>query len=111
MAHDPALLGVFPYLDDLLAALRKLKGAEHKILTVFSPIHFSEIQEIMGYKPSIVRYLALAGGILGGTSLVGLAVYAHLSFKLITSGKPSFTAMSAASLAFLASLTGAVGMP
>ena len=88
MVHDPALLGVFPYLDDLLAALRKLKGAEHKILTVFSPIHFSEIQEIMGYKPSIVRYLAFAGGILGGTSLVGLAVYAHLSFKLITSGKP-----------------------
>lgn len=88
MVHDPALLGVFPYLDDLLAALRRLKGAEHKILTVFSPIHFSEIQEIMGYKPSIVRYLVLAGGILGGTSLVGLAVYAHLSFKLITSGKP-----------------------
>ena len=88
MVHDPALLGVFPYLDDLLDALRKLKGAERKILTVFSPIHFSEIQEIIGYKPSIVRYLALVGGILGGTSLVGLAVYAHLSFKLITSGKP-----------------------
>ena len=88
MAHDPALLGVFPYLDDLLAALRKLKGAEHKILTVFSPIHFSEIQEVMGYKPSTLRYLTLAGGILGGTSLVGLAVYAHLSFKLITGGKP-----------------------
>ena len=88
MAHDPTLLGVFPYLDDLLAVLRRLKGAEYKILAVFSPIHFSEIQEIMGYKPSVVRYLALAGGILGGTSLVGLAVYAHLSFKLITSGKP-----------------------
>ena len=88
MAHDPALLGVFPYLDDLLAILRRLKGAEYKVLSVFSPIHFSEIQEIMGYKPSVVRYLALAGGILGGTSLVGLAVYAHLSFKLITSGKP-----------------------
>jgi len=90
MAHDPALLGVFPNLDDLLAALRKLKETEHKILTVFSPIHFSEIQEIIGHKPSIVRYLTLAGGILGGTSLVGLAVYAHLSFRLITSGKPIF---------------------
>ena len=25
MAHDPALLGIFPYLDDLLAALKKAK--------------------------------------------------------------------------------------
>jgi hypothetical protein len=88
MAHDPALLGIFPYLDDLLEALRKLKKAQFKVLTVFSPIHFSEIQEILGHKPSIVRYLTLVGGILGGASLVGLAVYAHLSFKLITSGKP-----------------------
>jgi len=88
MAHDPALLGIFSYLDDLLAALRKVKEAELKVLTVFSPIHFSEIQEILGHKPSTVRYLTLAGGILGGISLVGLAVYAHLSFELITSGKP-----------------------
>ncbi len=88
MAHDPALLGIFPELDDLLTALKKLKAAEHRILTVFSPVHFSEIQKILKHKPSTVRYLTLAGGILGGTSLVGLAVYAHLSFKLITSGKP-----------------------
>ncbi len=88
MAHEPALLGIFPYLDDLLAALKRAKKEGCKILTVFSPIHFSEIQEILGHKPSPVRYLCLAGGILGGTSLVGLAVYAHLSFRLITSGKP-----------------------
>jgi hypothetical protein len=88
MAHDPALLGIFPNLDDLLNALRKLKKADCKILTVFSPIHFSEIQEIVGHKPSSVRYLTLAGGILGGASLVGLAVYSHLSFKFITGGKP-----------------------
>jgi hypothetical protein len=88
MAHEPALLGIFPYLDDLLAALRRAKNDGFKILAVFSPIHFSEIQEILGHKPSTVRYLCLAGGILGGTSLVGLAVYAHLSFRLVTGGKP-----------------------
>jgi hypothetical protein len=88
MAHDPALLGIFSYLDDLLAVLKKLKEAEFKVLTVFSPIHFSEIQELMGHKPSIVRNLTLVGGILGGVSLVGLAVYAHLSFGFITGGKP-----------------------
>jgi molybdopterin-containing oxidoreductase family membrane subunit len=88
MAHDPALLGIFPYLDDLLSALRQVKKEGFKIFTVFSPIHFSEIQEILGHKPSTVRYFCLAGGILGGMSLVGLAVYAHLSFRLVTGGKP-----------------------
>jgi len=88
MAHDPALLGIFPHLDDLLGALRQVKKEGFKILTVFSPIHFSEIQETLGHKPSVVRYFCLAGGILGGMSLVGLAVYAHLSFRLVTSGKP-----------------------
>jgi hypothetical protein len=88
MAHEPAILGIFSYLDDLLEALKTVKKEDGKILTVFSPIHFSEIQEIVGHKTSTVRYLTLIGGILGGTSLVGLGVYAHLSFKLITSGKP-----------------------
>ena len=88
MAPEPALLGIFPDLDDLLAALRKAKEKDARILTVFSPIHFSEIQEIVGHKTSSVRYLTLLGGLLGGISLVGLAVYAHLSFRLVTGGKP-----------------------
>ena len=88
MGLNSGLLGIFPYLDSLLDALRKLKESEFHIDTVFSPIHFSEIQELMGHKPSRVRYFTLAGGILGGLGLVGLAVYAHLSFGLVTSGKP-----------------------
>jgi len=44
-------------------------------------------------KPSIVRIITLLGGILGGISLVGLGVYAHLSFKLITGGKPILPAV------------------
>jgi molybdopterin-containing oxidoreductase family membrane subunit len=88
MAHDPALLGIFPHLDDLLAALRQVKKEGFKIFTVFSPIHFSGIQEILGHRPSKVRFFCLTGGILGGISLVSLAVYAHLSFRLITGGKP-----------------------
>ncbi len=88
MAPEPGLLGIFPDLDDLLAALRRLKENDGRVLTVFSPIHFSEIQEIVGHKTSGVRYLTLIGGILGGISLVGLAIYAHLSFQFVTGGKP-----------------------
>jgi hypothetical protein len=82
------VLGIFAYVDDLLSGLRRLKEGKFKIRSVFSPLRLREIQEILGTKPSLVRWITLIGGILGGSSLVGLAVYAHLSFKLITSGKP-----------------------
>ena len=82
------LLAVFTYADDFLSALRGLKDGNHGIETVFSPLRLPEVQEIMGARPSIVRLITLVGGIIGGTSTVALAVYAHLSFHLITGGKP-----------------------
>ncbi len=88
MPGERDVLGIFAYVDDLLNGLRRLKERNLKIRSVFSPIRLREIQEVLGIKPSIVRWITLIGGILGGSSLVGLAVYAHLSFKLITSGKP-----------------------
>jgi len=93
MASDRGVLGVFAYVDDLLNGLRRLKERNFEIRSVFSPLRLRDIQEILGTKPSIVRLITLIGGILGGTSLVGLAAYAHLSFKLITSGKPILPAV------------------
>jgi hypothetical protein len=84
------LLAVFMYVDDLFAVLRTLKEQATRIETVYSPLRLREIDEILGKRPSIVRFLTLLGGILGGTGMVGLAIYAHLSFRLITSGKPVF---------------------
>ncbi len=77
MASDRGVLGVFAYVDDLLNGLRRLKERNFEIRSVFSPLRLRDIQEILGTKPSIVRLITLIGGILGGTSLVGLAVYAH----------------------------------
>jgi hypothetical protein len=88
MQREQQLLAIFVYVDDLLAALRRLKEMQCSIRTVFSPLRLREVQEILGAKPSIVRLITLVGGIAGGLGFVGLAVYAHLSFKLITSGKP-----------------------
>ncbi len=88
MPGERGVLGIFAYVDDLISGLQKLKAGEFKIRSVFSPLRLREIQEVLGMKPSIVRWITLIGGILGGSSLVSLAVYAHLSFKLITSGKP-----------------------
>jgi hypothetical protein len=86
--NEPGVLGIFVYVDDLLSALRKLREKGIEVRSVFSPLRLREVPEILGTKPSLVRWITLAGGILGGSSLVGLAVYAHLSFKFITGGKP-----------------------
>ena len=88
MQSEQAVLAIFAYVDDLLTALKKLKEKNCDIRTVFSPLRLREVQDILGAKPSIVRLITLLGGILGGLGFVGLAVYAHLSFKLITGGKP-----------------------
>lgn len=88
MADKEGLLALFVYADDFLSALRGLKAEAMKIETVFSPLRLPEVNEILERRPSAVRLITLLGGIFGGVSVVGLAVYAHLSFSLITSGKP-----------------------
>jgi hypothetical protein len=88
MPHKQGLLGVFTYVDDLFRALRTLRQQGHAIRTVYSPLHLPEIEEILGKRSSTVRILTLLGAILGGSGVLGLAVYSHLSFSLMTSGKP-----------------------
>ena len=88
MADKAGLLAIFVYVDDFLSALRALKAGTHRIETVFSPLRLPEVQEILETKPSSVRLITLMGGIVGGLSVMGLAIYSHLSFSLITGGKP-----------------------
>lgn len=90
MAPERGILGIFLSLEETLSALRKLRAGECHIFTVYSPIHFSQIQEIMGNKRSHVRFFTLTGGILGGIGILSLGYYAHSSYRLITGAKPVF---------------------
>ncbi|HUJ89088.1 MAG TPA: DUF3341 domain-containing protein [Syntrophorhabdales bacterium] len=90
MYAKQGIRAVFVYVDDLLEALRGLKARAARIEAVYSPLRLREIDEVLGKKPSVVRFITLLGGVLGGISLVSLAVYAHMSFHLVTSGKPVF---------------------
>ncbi|MEW6443111.1 MAG: DUF3341 domain-containing protein [bacterium] len=85
--QGPALIAVFAYLDDLLAALEALRK-EGRRFTVLTPIPAREVQEAMNEKAGPVRLFTLFGGILGAASGIGLAVYTVLQWKLIMSGKP-----------------------
>lgn len=88
MKNEPALLGVFLYVDDFLSCLKTLKERNYDIASAFSPVRLPEMQEILTPKPSLTRTFTLVGGIVGGMSLLALATYAHLSFRLIVWGKP-----------------------
>jgi len=88
MAPELGVLGVFSYLDNLLAAIKSLRDGHLKIETVYSPTARHEIQQAMGLRPSSVRYFTLCGGLLGVATGVSLASYAHLQWNFVTSGKP-----------------------
>jgi len=88
MKNEHTLVAAFGRIDDFLSCLRVLRHEGHDIRSVFSPVSLPGIQEILGMGKSRTRLFTLIGGIVGGISLVSLAVYAHLSFKLIVYGKP-----------------------
>ncbi|MBI4762995.1 MAG: DUF3341 domain-containing protein [Deltaproteobacteria bacterium] len=83
----PALLGIFIYLDDLLAAIKALDG-KGLDLTIYSPSAQGEIKEALRQNPSPVRYYTLFGGLFGLISGFFLAYYTVLQWKFVVSGKP-----------------------
>lgn len=82
------IVGVFAYLDDVLGTIERLQQENVAIRNVYSPTKRPEILEAMKTKPSKIRLVSLVAAILGGCSGLALASYAHLRWKLITSGKP-----------------------
>lgn len=88
MSTTSGLVGVFTYLDDVLGAIERLQQENVAIRNVYSPTKRPEILEAMKTKPSRIRLITLIAAIIGGCSGLGLASYAHLRWKLITSGKP-----------------------
>ena len=88
MGSEESVVGVFAGADDLLRGIKMAGESGYEVRRVFSPIRLEGIEEIKKERRSPVPFFTLVGGIAGGVNLVALAVYAHLSFRLITGSKP-----------------------
>ncbi len=86
MRPRTGVLGVFSHLDTTTEAIRRLR-AEGFELTVYSPTLRHEIEEALELPESPVRIFTLVGGFTGTASGTALAVWASLTWPLITGGK------------------------
>jgi len=87
MERKPALMGITPFLDDILAALAGLQRENFRF-TVHSPTPRREIEDALEPRPSRVRGFALAGGIGGILLGLGLSVYTVVQWNFVVQGRP-----------------------
>ena len=109
------VMGVFRYVDDAEAAIRALRQAGHRDLSVFSPVPYHELEEAQEQRPSAVRWVCLAGGIAGITGGFALCLYSVLSWPLVTGGKelvslPPFVVIGYESMILLGGLFNLLGL-
>ncbi len=84
------VLGVFPYLDSAVAAIRQLRKSGFKDLTVYTPVPRHELEEAVARRESPVRLFTITGGLLGALSGYALTAFTSLTWPLVVGGKPLF---------------------
>lgn len=84
----PGVLGVFPYLDATLDAIKKLRAAGHTDFTVYSPVPRHEIEHALGQPVSPVRAFTLIGGIAGCAVGAWLTLWMSYDWPVVVGGKP-----------------------
>lgn len=103
------VLGISPYLDSAVTAIRELRKAGFGDLTVYTPVPRHELEEALAPRESPVRLFTIAGGTLGALSGYALTAFTSLDWPLVVGGKPLFHMIPYTIIAFeLAVLFGAL---
>jgi hypothetical protein len=109
-ARHQGVMGVFFYVDDAADAVRTLRTAGHRNVSVFSPVPHHEIERALEQGPSLVRWVTFIGGVVGFTAGMALCIYSVYSYPLVVGGKelvsvPPFMIPSYESMILLGGLT------
>lgn len=87
---DKTVLGLFTYVDVMLCAAERLKGAGYGV-TVFSPIPIGhEIEHSLGEKKNFIKYFAFIGSVIGFCFGVLLTFGTAVLYILPRGGRPIF---------------------
>ena len=76
-------------MDTLLAASRRIRDAGYKKIDAFTPFPVHGIDEALGIKPTVLPWIALAGGLTGTFTALAMQIYMNsIDYRYIISGKP-----------------------
>lgn len=92
---EPKLIGLMAQFDDpdsLLVACEKVRKAGYKKTDAYTPFPLHGIDEALGIKPTILPWIVLALGIMGGFAGLGLQFMTNAEwYPFIISAKPRFS--------------------
>ena len=82
------LLASYEYLDSTVAAIKRLKKARIKKMTVYAPYPEHHLDHAIGGPESPVRLFTLVGALTGTATGFALPIFASMDWPLVTGGKP-----------------------
>jgi len=86
------LMAQFDSPGALLRAAEKIGSSGYRKWDCFTPFPIHGIDKVMGYRNSLVGWVALAGGAFMFLNIVGLIWFANaFDYPLIVGGKPMFS--------------------
>jgi hypothetical protein len=85
---NAGILASFDHLDATVDAIHGLREAGFKDVTTYSPYPEHELEDALGYGPSIVRVFTLAGGMTGAAAGFAFTIFTSQDWPMVTGGKP-----------------------
>jgi len=82
------LLASYEHLDSTVAAIKQLKKAGFKRMTVYAPYPEHHLDNAIGGSESPVRIFTLVGALTGTAAGFALPIFASMDWPLVTGGKP-----------------------
>ena len=104
------LMAEFSTPGDLLRAAEKIREAGYRKWDCFTPFPIHGLDQVMGYRNSLVGWVALAGGAFMFLNVAGLIWFSNaFDYPLIVGGKPMFSVPMTFVPAYIMMIMGGAG--
>jgi hypothetical protein len=115
MAAHETLTAIYDDIHAVVGAVRSIREAGCKDVSVFGPIMETELEDVIGKPPSPVRRYALIGGLIGCISGFAITIWSSYYYPLVVGGKslssiPAYVVIAFEMTILFAGISALIGM-